>query len=102
MYVTRFGRTVKKPDIFKPEEDTKKFTDDFNENEYDSDESEVSSDVSYETEEDSSESDADSDGNLRDFVLKDEENNNDITQNGNNNDPIEDAQYSTGDSSDDD
>lgn len=90
MYVTRFGRIVKKPDFYTPD-DSIKMTDDFDESEYDSHDSDVSSEVVYESDEDSSESDADSEGNLDGFVLKDDENNTIKSQDGDFDDSAEDA-----------
>ena len=90
MYVTRFGRVVKKPDMYKPD-DSIKMTDDYDESEYDSHDSDVSSEVVYSDDEESSESDADSEGNLDGFVLKDDENNTTKSQDGNSDDSAEDA-----------
>ena len=81
MYTTRYGRQVKKPvPIYTP---TEQVEDDFHKSEYDDSESDVSTDVSYETEELTSESDADEDGNLADFVKK---NNEDTEEDGSDSD----------------
>lgn len=67
---TRFGRTVKKPARYSPQE---RCEDDYASDEYDSYESDVSSDVSCDPDDITSESDADEDGNLAGFVVKSDE-----------------------------
>lgn len=66
---TRSGRQIKKPELFKPTEDV--VTDDYGEDEHDSD---LGSDIDtddeeYDSEDDDSEEDADENGNLKDFVV---------------------------------
>lgn len=79
-YTTRSGRTIKKPKEFKPTEDT--FTDDFREDEYDTDESldsdidtddELGSDSEFNSEYDEDDCEEDDNGNLRGFVVSDSE-----------------------------
>jgi hypothetical protein len=66
---TRSGRIVKKPERYAPVEVC---DDDYESNEYDSDESNsVSSDASIDPDDISSESDADENGNLDGFVVED-------------------------------
>lgn len=74
MYTTRSGRTIKKPVVYVPQERPE---DDFKANEYDSEED---SDVSDEEEEgdeeeedDDEDEDADENGNLKGFVIDDED-----------------------------
>lgn len=78
MYTTRFGRTVKKPERYTPEEEN--LVDDFKDSDYDEgDQSDVSTEISFESEELSEESDVDENGNLNDFVVEEntEDNNDD-------------------------
>jgi len=65
MYTTRYGRVVKKPVTYEPEQ--VEFDDDDSGSDVSSD---VSSEISYESEELTSESDADDTGNLKDFVVE--------------------------------
>ena len=71
---TRFGRIVKKPTRYSPQE---RCEDDYASDEYDSYESDVSSEMSCDPDDYSSESDADDDGNLAGFVVKSDESNDD-------------------------
>jgi len=71
-YTTRSGRTVKKPELYTPQEIPE---DDFKPDEYDDDD-EDDDDVDIEDEEDEEEDedeDADEKGNLKGFVVEDSE-----------------------------
>jgi hypothetical protein len=75
-YTTRSGRTIKKPKEFKPTEDT--FTDDFREDEYDTDESfdtdiDTDEEIDSESEYDEDDCEEDDNGNLKGFVVSDSE-----------------------------
>jgi len=75
-YTTRSGRTIKKPKEFKPTEDT--FTDDFREDEYDTDESfdtdiDTDEEMDSESEYDEDDYEEDDNGNLKGFVVSDSE-----------------------------
>ena len=62
---TRYGRLVKKPELFVPQEVPE---DDFSDSDYDEEESDVSSEIEY-----SSEEESESEGSLKDFVVREEE-----------------------------
>ena len=70
--ITRWGRKIKKPELFQPTEED--FVDDYGSDEHDSD---IGSDIDTEDEcysdesEDEYDSDADENGNLKDFVVDD-------------------------------
>lgn len=68
-YTTRSGRTVKKPELYTPQEIPE---DDFKPDEYDDDD-EDDDDVDIEDEEDDEDEDADEKGNLKGFVVEDED-----------------------------
>lgn len=63
MYTTRFGRTIKKPEVYTPIEEVE---DDFSDHE-DVADSDVSSTISYDSEEEVS--DTESEGSLKEFVV---------------------------------
>lgn len=67
MYTTRYGRLVKKPEVYVPVEEVE---DDYSDHE-DIPDSEVSSNISYDSDED--EDEVDSEGSLKDFVVDEEE-----------------------------
>jgi len=71
---TRFGRVVKKPTRYSPQE---RCEDDYASDEYDSHESDISSEMSCDPDDFSSESDADENGNLAGFVVKSDESDDD-------------------------
>lgn len=66
MYTTRFGRTIKKPEVYTPIEEVE---DDFSEHE-DVADSDVSSTISYDSEEEVS--DTESEGSLKEFVVEED------------------------------
>lgn len=67
MYTTRYGRVVKKPEVYVPVEEVE---DDYSDHE-DVPDSEVSSNISYDSDEDDEvESD---DGSIKDFIVEDED-----------------------------
>lgn len=66
MYTTRFGRTIKKPEVYTPIEEVE---DDFSDHE-DVADSDVSSTISYDSEEEMS--DTESEGSLKEFVVDEE------------------------------
>jgi len=70
-YTTRSGRTIKKPELYTPQEVPE---DDFKPDEYDddNDDDDVEEDDEDEDEEDEDE-DADEKGNLKGFIIEDEE-----------------------------
>jgi len=69
--VTRSGRKIRKPDSFKPTET--KLDDDYNEDEHDSEfDSDIDTEEEYNSDSDSDDDDdddADENGNLKDFVV---------------------------------
>ena len=72
--ITRSGRISKPPERYEPVEEV---TDDYSKDEYDEDESdeESDSDEESETDEEDDDSDEDEDGNLKGFIVDDEEEN---------------------------
>lgn len=68
-YVSRSGRIIKKPDYYEPKERPE---DDFKEDEYD-DEDDSGIDEESDDDEVSDEEDSDENGNLKGFVVEDEE-----------------------------
>jgi len=66
---TRSGRVVKRPDRYVPQEVVE---DDFDPEDYDSDESEVKSDTEI-TDDEEEEEDDDDEGSLKDFIVGDDE-----------------------------
>lgn len=67
MYTTRYGRLVKKPEVYVPVEEVE---DDYSDHE-DIPDSEVSSNISYDSDED--EDEVDSEGSLKDFVVDEDD-----------------------------
>ena len=67
---TRSGRVVKKPELFSPKEIC---DDDFKDDEYDSEDDSESEDEYDSEDEDETHEDADKNGNLKDFVVDDED-----------------------------
>ena len=72
--ISRSGRRIKKPVIYSPEEE---LIDDYKEDEYDSDDddSDIDTDDEIGSEDDyeDNDEDADDDGNLKDFVVGDDD-----------------------------
>lgn len=68
-YVTRSGRTVKKPDLYEPEE--------ICEDDYSDSEGEGEEDIFADEESESDEEDADENGNLKGFVVSDDDDDSD-------------------------
>ncbi len=69
-YVSRSGRVIKKPDFYEPVERPE---DDFDEDEYDDDEGDEDDIEEEEEEEEDDDEDADDKGNLKGFVVDDED-----------------------------
>jgi hypothetical protein len=70
IYKSRSGRIIKKPDLYEP---TERPDDDFAEDEYDEDDNEDDEEDEDEDEDDEDNEDADDNGNLKGFVVEDEE-----------------------------
>jgi len=71
IYKSRSGRIIKKPDLYEP---TERPDDDFAEDEYDEDDNEDDEeDEEDEDDEDDDNEDADDNGNLKGFVVEEEE-----------------------------
>jgi hypothetical protein len=70
-YTTRSGRVIKKPVLYEPQEIPE---DDFKPDEYDEDtETEDDDDIEDDDDDDDDDEDADENGNLKDFVVEDDE-----------------------------
>jgi hypothetical protein len=70
-YVSRSGRVIKKPVLYEP---TERPEDDFKEDEYDEDDPDgEDDDFDDEEDDEDDEEDADDNGNLKGFVVEDEE-----------------------------
>lgn len=84
---TRYGRTVKKPERYTPDE---KVEDDFSDSELESHwDSDISSEISYDPE-DFAEDESDTD--LSDFIAEDDENNNESDDNNGSDDDSSDGE----------
>jgi len=70
-YTTRSGRIVKKPELFKPTEDT--FIDDYSDREYDTDDLDSELDTDEELDSDSDEYSTDDGEDLEDFIVPDDD-----------------------------
>jgi hypothetical protein len=73
--ISRSGRVIKKPEIYTPDE---KVEDDYGDHEYDTEDegSDIETDDEYDSDEESEydgDEDADENGNLKDFVVDDDE-----------------------------
>jgi hypothetical protein len=69
--ITRSGRKIKKPELFKPTEN--ELTDDYSPEDHDTDfDSELDTEDEEEYSSEDEEEDADENGNLKDFIVEDE------------------------------
>jgi hypothetical protein len=72
-YVSRSGRVIKKPILYEP---TERPEDDFNDEDYDEDDDDSDDDdIDEEDDDDDDDEDADDNGNLKGFVVEDEDEN---------------------------